>query len=133
MKKKNLYIFRICYHKLSQDPIGQSPTDATVTFQKVRHKSNLAPTEIWVYIWSNIHVYTRDSNWNPDWLQHDHPTATAYVIAQQYSSSTFVSLCFYSHKEKLGACIKGVIVSFFTFFKLRNLKFCMPVSISKKC
>jgi hypothetical protein len=36
-----------------------------------------------------------------DWPQHDR--SAACVIAQQYSSSTFVSLCFNSRKEKQGA------------------------------
>jgi len=44
-----------------------------------------------------------------DWLQHDR--SAACVIAQQYSSSTLMSLCFHSRKEKQGA-------HFRKFFKL---------------
>jgi hypothetical protein len=40
----------------------------------------------------------------PDRPQHDR--STARVIAQQYSSSTFLSLRFQSRKEKFGARLK---------------------------
>jgi hypothetical protein len=39
-------------------------------------------------------------------------TASPPVIAQQYSSATFVSLPFHSHKEKFGARFKNVISIF---------------------
>jgi hypothetical protein len=43
------------------------------------------------------------------------------TIAQQYSSAAFVSLCFCSHKEKLGVTFKNAIIRFFNFFyKLRK-------------
>ena len=50
-------------------------------------------------------------------------SAAACVIAQQYSSTTFVSLRFLTRKEKLGARLKNVIVKFFTFLKLRKSEF----------
>jgi len=50
-------------------------------------------------------------NWNsdlnttePDWQQHDCPVTC--VIAQQYSSATFTSLCFQFHKETFGKHFK---------------------------
>jgi hypothetical protein len=40
----------------------------------------------------------------------------ACVIAQQYSSATFILLVFHSRKEKFGALFSKVIISiFFTF------------------
>jgi hypothetical protein len=43
------------------------------------------------------------------------------IIAQQYSSATFVSLCFYSHKEKSGATLRNSIILCFNLFcKLRK-------------
>jgi hypothetical protein len=55
-----------------------------------------------------MHVYRRDSNLDTnlntlenDGLQHDRPDACD--IAQQYSSSTFVSLPFHTRKKKIGA------------------------------
>jgi hypothetical protein len=45
--------------------------------------------------------------------QHDRPAAC--VIAQQYSSATFVSLRFISRKEKFGSCLNSNCNSFFTF------------------
>jgi hypothetical protein len=54
----------------------------------------------------------------PDRPQHDR--SVAFVITQQYSSATFVSLYFRTHEEKLWACFGSVIISFFlTFLKLR--------------
>jgi hypothetical protein len=35
----------------------------------------------------------------------------AFVIAQQYSSVTFIALSFNSNKEKLGAHVKNNIIS----------------------
>jgi hypothetical protein len=49
----------------------------------------------------------------PDRL-HDHPDAC--VIAQQYSSATFVSLRFHSRKEKFGALYENVTISIFKLF-----------------
>jgi hypothetical protein len=49
-----------------------------------------------------------------DRLQHDR--FAACVIAQQYSSATFVSLPFYSHKEKgLARTMKMVLFRCITF------------------
>ena len=84
-----------------------SPSYDVVTFRKVRYKLNLAQVGTAVYMWSTIYVCTRKSSWNPDsntlepeWLQHDRPATR--VIAQQYSSATFVSLRFPSHKVQFG-------------------------------
>ena len=78
-------------------------------------------------MWPTVYVYTRDSSWNPNCnilgpyqLQYNGPVASA--IAQQYSSTTFISLCFNSHKEKYGVHYKS-IVSISLFKKLYNLKF----------
>jgi hypothetical protein len=51
-------------------------------------------------------------------LQHD--CHAARVIAQQYSSATFVSLHFHSRKEKFNARLKNLLFYFFYFFKLRK-------------
>jgi len=62
----------------------------------------------------------------PDRPQHDR--FAACVIAQQYSSSTFVSLCFNSRKKKQGARFRKfffqIVANFLKNFvsrKLRNL------------
>jgi hypothetical protein len=45
-----------------------------------------------------------------------HHRAAAFVIAQQYSSATFVSLPLHSSQEKkIGVRFKNVISIFFTF------------------
>jgi hypothetical protein len=68
-----------------------------------------------------MYIYTKQSSWNsnfstlePDGQQRDCPTV--FVIAQQYSPATFVSLPFHSRKEKLGA-FKKYYCSIFCFFK----------------
>jgi hypothetical protein len=43
--------------------------------------------------------------------QHYRPSAC--VIAQQYSSTTFIALSFHSSKEKLGSRVKNIIISEF--------------------
>jgi hypothetical protein len=58
-------------------------------------------------------------------LQHD--CLAACVTAQQYSSATFFSLAFLSHKEKFGAHLKMSFCFYFfkiACLKLRNLKLC---------
>jgi hypothetical protein len=56
----------------------------------------------------------------PDRPQHDRQVAC--VIAQHYSSGTFVSLRFHSRKEKLSSRLKEVIISpFICFFKILKL------------
>jgi hypothetical protein len=47
----------------------------------------------------------------PDRRQHDRPAV--FVIAQQYSSATFVSLRFQFHNEKFDAHFKYVVISIF--------------------
>jgi hypothetical protein len=49
---------------------------------------------------------------------------TASVVAQQYSSATFVSLLLLSRKEKLGATFKSIISIFLLFFNFPSLKLC---------
>jgi hypothetical protein len=44
----------------------------------------------------------------PDRAQHDRPAV--YVIAQQYSSATFVSLRFHSRLQKFGALLIKALV-----------------------
>jgi hypothetical protein len=81
----------------------------------------------WVYMWSTMYMYTRESSWNPnlntlepDRSQHD--CFSTCVITQQYSSTTFFSSHFYSHKGKFGTCLKNVsILVFFYFFKIAEV------------
>ena len=50
----------------------------------------------------------------PDRSLHDRPAA--YVIAQQYSSATFVSQRFHSRNGKSGEHLKNVMISVFFFY-----------------
>ena len=73
--------------------VPRSPTPVTVRY---------------TYILWALYGYTRESSWNADsnTLEFDHPRhdrPTAYVIAQQYFSRTFVSLRFLSRKETFSA------------------------------
>jgi hypothetical protein len=78
-----------------------------------------------VYVYYELYVYvqgcpienqTHDTP-QPDQPQRDRPTAC--VIARQYSSSTFASSRFHSHKEKFGAPFKNFI--FFSFLYLLKI------------
>jgi hypothetical protein len=51
-------------------------------------------------------------------LQHDYPAAC--VIAQQYSSTTFISSHVHFHKGTFGMHFKNLIISF--YFKLRKFE-----------
>jgi hypothetical protein len=97
-----------------------------VIARKSRHMSEFSLQ------WSNMRDYIRGSRRNsnsitlePDRPQHDRPADC--VIAQHYSSDTFVLLRFYSRKEKLGAFHQCYYFNSFIFkicisLKLRNLK-----------
>ena len=61
---------------------------------------------------------------NPNTKHNEPDRPAACVIAQQYSSATFVPLHFYSTKGNLGA-LKNVITSIFlTFFLYKFRMFC---------
>jgi len=63
----------------------------------------------------------------PDWPQLVRPTTS--VIAQQYSSTTFVSLHFHSRQEKFGTLFKDVILSIcFYFLKIAEVLNCVTLS-----
>jgi len=49
-----------------------------------------------------------------DWPLHDSPVACD--ITQHYSSATFVSSHFHSHKKKFAKFLKVTIFNFFCFF-----------------
>ena len=55
-----------------------------------------------------VHLKSKFEQTKHNQLRHDH--LTAYVIAQQYFSATFISLCFHCHKEKF-----GMILNFFFY------------------
>jgi hypothetical protein len=74
--------------------------------------------QLYVYAWSAICIFAWESRWNPnsktlepDQRQHDRPVAC--VIAQQYCSATFVSLCSHSRKEKFGGFQKRYFIFYF--------------------
>jgi len=54
----------------------------------------------WVYIWRTVYYYNYSCALDRDLPRHYRPAA--FVFAQQYSSSTFVSLRFCVLKEKFG-------------------------------
>jgi hypothetical protein len=122
------------------------------TFHGLRNSynsENLAQVEFWasrnsVYRYSSMHIHVWASTCNPNsitqkpnWPQRDCPTAL--VIAKQYSSASFFSLCFHYRKEIFDALYKNVIISNLLFLncvnpklrklKLRNLKLLKTESV----
>jgi hypothetical protein len=69
-----------------------------------------------MYIQGNSAEIQTTNTLEPYWPQHDGPVDS--VIAQQYSSATFIPTQFQSHNEKIGASFKCVIISIFTTSKL---------------
>jgi hypothetical protein len=76
----------------------------------------LRELELRVHMVNYIHIYIRESSLNPNSNtmetarpQYDHPAT--HIITQQYSSATFVSLRFQSHKDKFGARFEIIIIS----------------------
>ena len=102
-----------------------SPTSADVTFRKSWRKSQLRVNVVSYVVrickavlFSSL--FSSDSNTRePNRPQHDRPAK--FVIAQQYSSSTLVSLCVSSRKQKFGACQKCYYLIFNGLLKFRTL------------
>jgi len=79
----------------------------------------------WVYILSPVHIYRHththkrespveiQTPTHRNLIGRKHYRPTACVVAQQYSSITFISLRFQNRKEKIGACFKNVIFLLF--------------------
>ena len=70
--------------------------------------------------WALCIMYTRESSWNSDFntMESDRPQndrSAASVIAQQYSSATFVSWHFHHCKEKLSVRSKNDIIPILHF------------------
>jgi hypothetical protein len=83
----------------------------------VRLKSNFAQVGI-EYAFAKLYVYIEGIHFDIQTPTHWRMigrsiTAPPPVIAQQYSSTTFIALSFHSSKEKLGACVKNIIISEF--------------------
>ena len=100
-------------------------TCAVVTFRKLVRKSSFAQAgavcacELCMYVrWTPVEIQT-SAHW--DLIDSSMTAPTPVVIAQQYSSASFVSLRFLSCKEELGAHSNNPTVFSFTFFfKLRE-------------
>ena len=87
----------------------------------------VGPAQVAICTYGQLHVYTREFSWHrsynilePDRPQHDRPATS--VIAQQYCSTTIVSLHFNSRNEKFGARLKNVIRSCLLFRNFTNLQ-----------
>jgi hypothetical protein len=63
-------------------------------------------------------VHVKSSMLEADWMQHDCPNAC--VIAQQYSSHTFISLLLHYHKEKCDVPLKNVCNFTVSFSKITH-------------
>ena len=75
--------------------------EGPVQVSQILHQSELR-----VRTYFHTYAYTSGSSWNPksntlepDRPQHEHPAVC--VIAQQYSSATFVSVCLYSRQKQI--------------------------------
>ena len=77
--------------------------------------SHIISTSYKEYIYGQQYTYIQGSpvqiltcnTLETDWMQHDRHTAC--VIAQHQSSTTFIPLCFHSHKEEYSACISQTL------------------------
>jgi hypothetical protein len=93
---------------------------AADAFRKVRPKSNFSHVGSECAYGQTAYVYTTQNNLNPNSnpMEHDRPkydNPAACVIAQQYSSSTCVSLHLQFFKVKIRGPFKNVIFQFLTF------------------
>jgi hypothetical protein len=69
-----------------------------------------------LYIYKEVQLKSKLQQMEPDRPQRDRRAAC--VIAQQYSSATFVSMRFHSCKENFGSRLKKCYVSCFTGIKI---------------
>ena len=109
----------ICEHTLRH---RNAPTETTVTVRNVQSKSNFAQVGYGILMVNYTRtegsaVETRTpAHWN---LTGHSTTAPPLVLSpSNILPSTLLSLCFQSSKEKFGALLKSVIISFFKPFKI---------------
>jgi len=101
------------------------PNYAVITFQNIRCQPNFAQVGIvlplvkYVFIQRPSSLNPNSNTLKPDWTLHSHPATC--VIAQQYSSATFVPWHFHSLNEKYGALFKKVTSIVLLFRRFRNL------------
>jgi hypothetical protein len=88
------------------------------------------------YTYGQLHTFIQGSpakivapiHWNPDQPQKN--SLAVCVIAQQYSSFTFLSLCFhYSRKNR--RVFKNVVIQIFYVFKLRTSEIVYPLLLTE--
>ena len=98
----------------------------------LQRKANFAQAVNWIHIRLTTHVHTMESSLNsnfyiiePDRPQHGRPAA-CYRPAVFFFS--FVSLRFYSYKEKYYIIFKNHIVSDFDFLKIPSVWNCVTVA-----
>jgi len=91
-----------------------SPAYTMVTSQKVQHKLNCAQVtmqypydQLYMYIYRVVQFISTPSHWNL--IGYSTTVQFACIISQQYSSATFISLCFPYQKGKFGMYFKSVI------------------------
>ena len=102
------------------DAYRHCQTYAAFLFWMVHHKSNFTQVRyeyvcVCVYIYmvnymcidKDVQLESKPQNNEPDQPQHNCPAAC--IITQQYSSATFASLHFRSHKEKFIMSFRTVI------------------------
>jgi hypothetical protein len=82
----------------------RSCTEAVVTFREGPEEVEFCPNMDCSCVGSNRHVQTTGFRWGPNFnsmesCRPQHELPTAFFIAQQHSSATFVSLLFNSSKE----------------------------------
>ena len=89
---------------------------SSVASRNVRNAVRIWPTVcVYVHKGSPVEILIT-AQWNP--IGRSVTAPSARVIAQQYFSDTFVSMCFYFRKEKFGARCRSVTISnYFTFPK----------------
>jgi hypothetical protein len=68
---------------------------------------------IYICLWKGVQIQPPNTL-APDTLRHDCPAVC--VTTFQYSSATFLALCFHSCKEKFGMHLKCVVIPFFNIF-----------------
>ena len=123
MDARETFFCIVQYFDLPPSPINRHHLCALFPFAVITFQSSGAIRN-WVYTWKTERARRGEHSWKlnpntqePDLPQHD--SLTVCVIAQEYSSATFVSFCFFFRREIFGAHFKMLLFQLFPFSKLR--------------
>lgn len=117
--KSHFFIFELYKFHINTVYIQTLWTYTILTFKKVWSKLNFSEVRLEYHMINYIYIYICEVVWLKSKFQHTGTWSASTwpsSYTQQYSSATFLSWCFYLHKEKLAWLLKMCFSTFTLYF-----------------